>query len=302
MGQYIPVDVSILNVMKDSAKKTNLIKILNEYNTNREDQTFNYLVTEFTLICVRSGKVKITTENEQVIYCESPGMLVLEKDQVVNASVFEVDGHLSFEVLEIPHDILVRAYELLINGLEVKPNKISRNLRAVYTKDFPARREVFDSLKKTLTQESIKATCNISYIDKNIDLVPQSIVFLLSSFIRHPVAMGMLYRSIKTRVRDTVYSILNAEPEKQWKLTDVSSIVFMSTSTLKRKLASEGTTFSEVYLTVRMNRAMRLLHSRKHSVSTVSVLCGYESVSYFIFCFKKRFNITPAALMNSVNN
>lgn len=60
----------------------------------------------------------------------------------------------------------------------------------------------------------------------------------------------------------------------------------MSTSTLKRKLAEEGTSFSDIYLSARMNQAAKLLRIGNHNVNAVALKCGYDSTSYFIQCFK----------------
>lgn len=54
----------------------------------------NLYVSSFTLVCFRSGKLTISN-NHDTIYCDEPGMLVLKKEQVVNVTLEEVNGHIS---------------------------------------------------------------------------------------------------------------------------------------------------------------------------------------------------------------
>lgn len=61
----------------------------------------NLYVSSFTLVCFRSGKLTISN-NHDTIYCDEPGMLVLKKEQVVSVTLEEVNGHMDFDILEIP--------------------------------------------------------------------------------------------------------------------------------------------------------------------------------------------------------
>lgn len=69
----------------------------------------NLYVSSFTLVCFRSGKLTISN-NHDTIYCDEPGMLVLKKEQVVNVTLEEVNGHMDFDILEIPTQRLGALY------------------------------------------------------------------------------------------------------------------------------------------------------------------------------------------------
>nr|AAB60187.1 orf1 [Salmonella enterica subsp. enterica serovar Typhimurium] len=71
----------------------------------------NLYVSSFTLVCFRSGKLTISN-NHDTIYCDEPGMLVLKKEQVVNVTLEEVNGHMDFDILEIPTQRLGALYAL----------------------------------------------------------------------------------------------------------------------------------------------------------------------------------------------
>ncbi|EOD1740677.1 helix-turn-helix domain-containing protein [Escherichia coli] len=67
----------------------------------------------------------------------------------------------------------------------------------------------------------------------------------------------------------------------------------ISSSQLKRKLHSEGTSFSRIVTDVRMKKAIGLMRCGMDNIYVVSRGCGYNSLSYFIQSFSKYYSITP---------
>lgn len=148
MGNYYLAEVSGLDSMQ--VQPRNICTLSSSCISKPREAILvdNLCVTSFTLVCIRSGNIKITTESKQIIECEAPGMIVLEKEQTVSVLLEDINGHLSFEVLEVPHNILMSTYELLTENLQAIPTGVINHPRVVYTEDFPARREVFDYIKK----------------------------------------------------------------------------------------------------------------------------------------------------------
>lgn len=90
-------------------------------------------------------------------------------------------------------------------------------------------------------------------------------------------------------MREKTYNMIINEPSKAWCLDDVASKLYMSRSSFKRKLATEGTSFSKIYLDVRMSIAARLLRTGDYKISQIAEICGYNRPSYFIATFKNIF-------------
>lgn len=68
----------------------------------------------------------------------------------------------------------------------------------------------------------------------------------------------------------------------------------VSASLLYKKIkALTGQSPSDFIKSIRLNRAMELLQSRKYTITEVSELCGYSSISYFSTVFKKHFGKSP---------
>jgi AraC-like DNA-binding protein len=76
-------------------------------------------------------------------------------------------------------------------------------------------------------------------------------------------------------------------------LESISKKIYLSKSTLKRKLKAEGTTFSTIFLLARMKKAARLLRTNNNSIRAIAEECGFNNPSYFSTVFRKIFNTTP---------
>lgn len=264
----------------------------------------NLYVSHFTLLCFRKGKLTISNNSSETIHCEELGMLVLEKDQVVSVTLEETNEQIDFEVLEIPSKHLGDLYSLIPTERQNDKTETSENnaKKIFFTPDFPARREAFDHLQNAFTygkakkaiNDNNKEGCDKKYCVDNDESHSYFLLFLLTAFLRIPESYETIINSAKITFKERVYNIIYASADKQWKLPEVSKQISMSASTLKRRLADEGTSFSYIYLSARMNFAASLLRTGKHKVKVVAFKCGYDSTSYFIQCFKKHFKTTPS--------
>ena len=75
----------------------------------------------------------------------------------------------------------------------------------------------------------------------------------------------------------------------------------VSEATLRRRLAQEGTVFSDLLVDLRMTRALGLLQTTSHPVGRVALEVGYDCPSHFAARFRTRFGITPSAVRGRVD-
>jgi AraC-like DNA-binding protein len=93
------------------------------------------------------------------------------------------------------------------------------------------------------------------------------------------------------RVRSTIASATG----RFLSLADVARAMRVSTRTLKRRLAEQGTSFSEVLDGVRCQRALLLLDDRRIGLGDVADRLGYSDVANFTRAFRRWTGRTPAA-------
>lgn len=92
------------------------------------------------------------------------------------------------------------------------------------------------------------------------------------------------------------HNLLLANPGAYWTTQEVARQLFISVSTLYRRLATEGESFQNLLDDVRLNSALAAIQSTLKPVSVVARENGYMCPSRFTARFQKRFGITPRAL------
>lgn len=81
-----------------------------------------------------------------------------------------------------------------------------------------------------------------------------------------------------------------------WTMAVVAKHLAMSEATLRRRLAAEGATLSDLLTDLRMSSAMVLLQSTDFAVNRIALEVGYESASRFAIRFRERFGFPPTAI------
>ncbi|PWI32147.1 hypothetical protein DI392_17450 [Vibrio albus] len=100
-------------------------------------------------------------------------------------------------------------------------------------------------------------------------------------------------RSSDTSFSGKVFSVIRKDLRRRWELDDICSILYLSKTTLYRRLKEENTSLSEILSTARMAKAAHLLKSSRLPVSVISDKCGFNSTSYFCKKFKESYGATP---------
>ncbi|HCB8130088.1 TPA: helix-turn-helix domain-containing protein [Escherichia coli] len=117
-------------------------------------------------------------------------------------------------------------------------------------------------------------------------------ISLLSVFKQRERVISFLLTHMNT-FTFKIMGILGGDLTRSWHLKDVSDLIYVSESLIKKKLRDEGTSFSEILRDLRMESARRMIIENLYSVTLVAQKCGYNSTSYFISAFKDYYGMTP---------
>jgi AraC-like DNA-binding protein len=98
--------------------------------------------------------------------------------------------------------------------------------------------------------------------------------------------------SVSLRVRKLFAAALGDD----WTADRVASELALSQATLRRRLASEGSSLTELLVDARMATALTLLQATSQPVSHIALSVGYESPSRFAVRFRLRFGFAPTAV------
>lgn len=120
--------------------------------------------------------------------------------------------------------------------------------------------------------------------------------YLVSNIPNNDVLFSLLSLSLKNSFSCKTRKIILNDISNNWRISDISNIINMSESTIKKKLYSENYTFKSLLLETRMNHAAKMILSTDKHINMIASSVGYSSPSYFIKAFKEHFNITPKQL------
>jgi AraC-like DNA-binding protein len=95
---------------------------------------------------------------------------------------------------------------------------------------------------------------------------------------------------------DQVKSLIQKSLDRDWKAPILAESMACSEATLRRYLAKEGTSFSEILLECRLNNGLNQVMATNLPIEQIAQANGYESPSRFAMLFRKRFGVTPRDL------
>jgi AraC-like DNA-binding protein len=91
-------------------------------------------------------------------------------------------------------------------------------------------------------------------------------------------------------------SIKSGHADPAFSLHRVSAKLGLSPRYTQDLLCETGTSFTERVLEMRLQTAREMLSNPRHDrlkVSEIAYACGFNEVSYFNRCFRRRFGATP---------
>lgn len=97
-------------------------------------------------------------------------------------------------------------------------------------------------------------------------------------------------------VADRLRAIVSAAPQAPLTAPEAARALALSEATLRRRLASEGTSFGDLLADVRMTHALGLLQTTDQPINAVALAVGYASPSRFAARFRERFGLAPSAI------
>ena len=114
------------------------------------------------------------------------------------------------------------------------------------------------------------------------------IYLVLSFFAKNKNFIPLLINSINNSITFKVQETIKRNVSHEWSLDKVASILCMSSSSLKKHLKTEGTSYNKIIVQCRMQHAANILSvNRDIMICQLATLCGYSHLSYFIYAFKK---------------
>ncbi|WP_213134203.1 AraC family transcriptional regulator [Citrobacter sp. FP75] len=116
---------------------------------------------------------------------------------------------------------------------------------------------------------------------------------IISRIGRSKEIINSLIVSAAITFTDKVRNMIEENTSRKWRLNMIADEFNISEVSVRKRLESEGTSFNNLLVEIRMNKAMQLLLENELQIHQISRDVGISSPSYFIKNFKDYFGITP---------
>lgn len=179
---------------------------------------------------------------------------------------------------------------LASNHLKIKENKNSIENNILIKKAQPEDILLFNKLKSKFNNEIITSEkIEHSHILK--------LAYLLSGLEIN--IMSFIYEMYNSSYTEKIINIISEDLSYEWTIKDISKRLYIGTSSLRKKLETEKTSFTRILTKTRMEHAINLLTTTNLNINTISNKLGYKTTSYFIKKFKEYYKSTPKKLLKN---
>lgn len=99
---------------------------------------------------------------------------------------------------------------------------------------------------------------------------------------------------------EQVQQILMSAPARDWTVAQVAERLHLGASTLRRQLANEDDSFSNILENVRLGLALQWLQTTPRPIGEIAAASGYASASRFAVRFRKHYGLSPRELRAAI--
>lgn len=231
--------------------------------------------------------------NGHTIELKNNSTFVVPKFSHISCSINQLNSqeNIELQLLMIDEESITEAFKY-ISALK-QPTFPTASCSPVYTIPTPAIVDqnfvLFNKLLPSICGSSMEKT-----------LLSQCLVFILMALNEAGIDVFNVYRFNYDEPKErTIARLITQDPQRKWSVDDMAKALFTTQSTLRRHLAKEGVSFSQLLLDVRMGLALNYLTFSNYSISQIGNRSGFGSAAYFCDAFKRKYGITPSQFRTS---
>ncbi len=199
---------------------------------------------------------------------------------------------------ELPSETVSRYIAVMIDTvyLQQQFSVYKKSVSEIHsTMTCPSSQRLIDELKEFMTEYEEAAPGYESLLKASALKITH---FIIRQFLnlKHPDSVIMYRMSVNNALE-----FLNEHYAEKISIHDMATAANCSVSHFSRIFKEEtGIAPSDYILKVRLEYAKRMLRSDQKTLTQIALNCGFNSSSYFSYCFSRAFNISPSDYKKSL--
>ncbi|HGT9977926.1 TPA: helix-turn-helix transcriptional regulator [Escherichia coli] len=239
----------------------------------------NITFSNHTLLLLYKESNALVTKNNIEYHLKNDSIIFIKKNSSLDISLQKKQ---SLKYILLSHEIMMETLKIIINKKDkLSPIKENDFIKIAHPEDIL----FFKKLQKQFNNELI-----------TIDKITLTQILKITYLLLGLNVANFILNEKTELISEKVKKIISSNIQHKWTLKEISSKLFISESSLRKKLEAEETNFMRLLTTIRMVNSMHLLSTTNLTIGEISLLNGYKNTSYFIKNFKKYYKISPKKL------
>ncbi|WP_100158696.1 helix-turn-helix transcriptional regulator [Proteus columbae] len=248
----------------------------------------NLTLSNYIMILTKDSEIQIKTNNTKK-FIDKNSIILISKDTKFDVYFSNTKKPI---LLYLSCDVLRDALKinLISNKFKLKENTNNIENNILIKKAQPEDILLFNKLKINFNNEIITS-------DKIEHSQILELAYLLVGLEIN--IMSFLYKIYNSSYTEKITNIISEDLSYGWTIKDISKKLYIGTSSLRKKLETEKTSFTKILTKTRMEHAINLLTTTNLNINTISNKLGYKTTSYFIKKFKEYYKSTPKKMLKN---
>lgn len=257
----------------------------------------SFYLSESLLITSLSGSIYLRIEAGEWQHLTSQNICFIPKGTTIEIKKIESESPTQLNIIPLSSELLSGFYQQYhaICNPKKKP-KEAHSLCAANFEKVPIIQDIFNSAYLEVTELNHNNVATHDIVKKN--KISIYLNFILAFFLNVDTFVPALNASLQVSVKERVYHLIfNSTGKHNSSLESIAKQLHMSAATLKRRLVSEGTSFSKISLMSRMNKAMMLSKTNNMPMTRIAQEVGYDDIPFFMSTFKNYYRTQSPAFL-----
>ncbi len=235
-----------------------------------------YPTTQLGILWVKAGHIAFRDHHEEKHMIKANQFCFYNSHKLLR---LESDSSLQALAIILPSHIVERLYIMLSNNDLKITTGISSPVMNCDAFFHAQMGQIIEGLESGLVAKS------------TLMLVAMSVLSHL--YQQRPETLDYIKHSLELTVSQRVIHYIESNIDDSISLDQAANYIGTSVATLKRKLAAENMSFSNLVKIKRLNYATTQLRLTDNSITQIAYDAGYKSAAHFSTSFKSMHDITP---------
>ncbi|WP_413283355.1 helix-turn-helix domain-containing protein [Vibrio sp. MA40-2] len=253
-------------------------------------KTNRYPLTQCGIIFISNGEVSYQTKEQQSRILKAGEFSIYHSERIDCLESHAKNGYFSAEIVTFEPSLFRQFCDNLQHSASLADQQPLQNFALSDQ----------HSTAKNILELLLHAKQSGSSSEATLESLAQALVYEMLSI--EPGFFPIIKSACNQGTAEKVIAFIEINIENDVSLETTAHFLGMSIATLKRRLAAENLSFSQILKTKRVNHAATKLRLSNKSIAQIATESGFKSAAHFSTAFKGVQGMTPKEFRQQVKS